>query len=99
MAAKGGDTAWVDNQERAFARWINEKLKGRGLTVTSNLAADLSDGLVLIALLEELGGGGAIKHNARPTLPLHRMENVSAVLEFLRSQGVKVVNIGPADIV
>ena len=46
-------SAWELIQAKSFANWMNASLQKRGLSV-SNLENDLQDGLLLVALLEEL---------------------------------------------
>lgn len=46
---------WVGVQTRVYTNWINDKLKGTRKSV-SNLSKDLTDGLILIELLELLSG-------------------------------------------
>lgn len=44
---------WVTTQAKAFTKWINQHLKNSSLQV-KNIFTDLSDGLILIKLLETL---------------------------------------------
>ena len=46
---------WAIAQKTTFTNWINEKLKHSGVHV-KDLFSDLSDGLVLIKLMEVLSG-------------------------------------------
>jgi len=92
----GGD--WVANQERAFTRWTNAKLSPRNMQV-SKLSTDLCDGIALINLLEVCTGKSIGRYNKKPTMKLQKIENCTLALNFLKAQGVKLVNIGPEDIV
>lgn len=48
-----GSNNWETRQKKAFTKWINAKLEGRGLQV-EDLFTDLRDGVVLYNLLEVL---------------------------------------------
>lgn len=94
----GGEDAWAANQARAFLRWANAKLEPRGITV-SRVDRDFCDGTALINLLEVCSGESLGRHCRRPTMKLQRLENCTLALNFLRAHGVRLVNIGPEDIV
>jgi glutaredoxin len=95
MAAPAG---WVDMQEKAFTRWCNEKLKVRGLHI-NNFSKDLCDGLLLCNLLEIISNKSLGRINKNPVVPMQKLENCSIALNFLKSENIKLVNIGPEDIV
>ncbi|KAL7666290.1 hypothetical protein ABC855_g1884 [[Candida] zeylanoides] len=87
---------WVGQQERAFTRWINARTGAH----VEDLRTDLSDGLVLVRLVNHLvqdgrGGGGALLEPvyARPTLRLQKLANVADVLEYARL-GLRIPNLG-----
>ena len=79
-------------------RWANAKLAPRGIAV-SRVGTDFCDGTALINLLEVCSGQSLGRYCHRPTMKLQRLENCTLALNFLRAQGVKLVNIGPEDIV
>ena len=88
------DAQWKRIQQNTFTRWVNEKLKTASKHI-GNLETDLSDGLRLITLIEELSGKRLPKHNKRPTFRSQKLENVSVALNFLeRGEGIRIVNIG-----
>jgi len=65
-----------------------------------NLTTDLATGILLINLLEiisakEIGG----RYNKNPKLPPQKLENVSLALNFIKHQDIKLVAIGPEDVV
>jgi hypothetical protein len=96
---KPRDRTWIDVQKKTFTRWSNNFLKDRKMFI-QNLETDLSSGLHLINLLEiismkEIGG----KYNKAPKLRPQQLENVSLALKFIHNQGLKLVGIGPEDIV
>ncbi|PAV76656.1 hypothetical protein WR25_23382 [Diploscapter pachys] len=88
---------WIDIQRHTFSNWINEQLQS---TAIRNLSTDLSDGVVLIRLVEALQGRryyGKVYDN-NPT-EIQKLMNVQMELDALREDGVKTVNIGTHDIV
>lgn len=50
-----------------------------------NLQQDLQDGLALINLLDALGGG-LVRHQKNPTRIIHKINNLSAVLQHTKDQ-------------
>jgi glutaredoxin len=88
---------WVDIQQNAFTRWMNEHLKKRGYHV-NNLQKDLCDGILLINLLEIISNKSLGKYNRNPRIPPQKLENNSIAINFMKSEGLKLVNIGPEDI-
>jgi len=92
------ETQWVDVQKKTFTRWCNEFLKRRGIQI-EDLYKDLSDGLVLINLLEILTHPKTVgKHNAKPRIGVAKIENLAIVLNFIKREGIVLVNIGAEDI-
>lgn len=60
-----------------------------------NLETDLSDGLLLIKLIEVLSGKPLPRHNKKPTFRSQKLENVAVALNYLeKEEGIKIVNIG-----
>lgn len=87
---------WVGVQSKAFSRWCNVVLEKKKLKV-NNLSTDLKDGLLLVQMLEQLTEK-EIKHNPKPKLAIHQLENVQKALTFLKEDGVSLVNVGAEDI-
>lgn len=58
------------------------------------LNTDLSDGVVLLKLLENLTGAKFPKYNAAPKLAAHSLVNLDIAFQYLREEGVKLVSIG-----
>ena len=57
------------------------------------------DGVKLIVLLQQLTGEIVCKkYNKKPKLQLHKLENLNRALDFIKANGIKLVNIGSADI-
>jgi len=89
---------WYDIQELTFTRWCNDYLTERGYHVNS-LQEDLKDGLKLINLLEVISGKSLGRYNRHPKIPQQKLENNLLALKFIEAEGLKLVNIGPEDIV
>jgi len=93
------DKGWEKTQIKTFTNWINNKLKMKGYKSITNLDTDLSTGERLLELLEIIGGESMGRYNKNPKLRLQRIENVNKALEFIKSRGVNLTNIGAEDIV
>nr|POE65055.1 alpha-actinin-like protein 1 [Quercus suber] len=78
--------------------WLNSKLKIRNVSIT-DLVSDLSDGTILIHLLEILSQESLGRYAARPKLRVQRFENVNIALDFIKSRKIQLTNIGAEDIV
>lgn len=78
---------------QAFTRWANSVLSKRGLKLES-LFTSLSDGILLIQLLEILSGESLGKYDRNPKIKLQRCGNIRLALDYLAKHGVKLVNIG-----
>jgi filamin len=63
-----------------------------------DLQLDLSDGLLLINLLEVISSKSLGRHNKAPKLRAQKLENTGQCLTFLKNEGIKLVGIGPEDI-
>ena len=100
---KGGVTrvkGWnsKDKQKKSFTLWCNTFLKNRDIEIL-DLYTDLKDGTYLIILLEELTGEVVAKRwNKKPRMNIHELENLGQALKFVERQGIKLVNVGAADI-
>ncbi|BFZ08117.1 hypothetical protein BsWGS_11156 [Bradybaena similaris] len=93
------DAQWKLIQKNTFSRWANEHLKTVNKTLT-DLEADFSDGLRLVALVEVLSGKKFKHVNRKPNFRTQKLENVTMVLKFLEEdEGIKIVNIDSTDIV
>ncbi|XP_050952646.1 filamin-B isoform X3 [Labeo rohita] len=93
------DAPWKKIQKNTFTRWCNEHLKSVEMQI-SDLKVDLSDGLILISLLEVLSHKRMFrKYHTRPTFRQLKLDNVSVALEFLDHEKVKLVSIDSKAIV
>ncbi|XP_033178951.1 filamin-A isoform X3 [Bombus impatiens] len=92
------DAQWKRTQQNTFTRWANEKLKTVNRQI-DDLECDLSDGLLLISLIEVLAQKKLPKHSQKPVFRSQKLENVSVALKFLDDEGIRIVNIDSTDIV
>ena len=101
---------WIEIQKNTFTNWINEQLKGDGEHV-AELRTDLSDGVRFVKLVNALqnsnkagqqqqqqkkdiwAGRRSVKNSH------HSLESIALALNAVRDDGVRLVNIGPTDIV
>ncbi|KAK4106868.1 hypothetical protein N658DRAFT_563589 [Parathielavia hyrcaniae] len=89
---------WITVQQKTFTKWLNTKLEARSLEVR-DLVKDLSDGVVLIHLLECLSSESLGRYAAKPKLRVQRFENANIALDFIKSRGIQMTNIGAEDVV
>eukprot|EP01128_Nolandella_sp_AFSM9_P007577 TRINITY_DN41_c0_g1_i1.p1 TRINITY_DN41_c0_g1~~TRINITY_DN41_c0_g1_i1.p1 ORF type:complete len:1432 (-),score=481.49 TRINITY_DN41_c0_g1_i1:80-4375(-) len=90
--------AWVRIQRKTFTRWCNNYLVQRGGNI-AELEQDLTDGINLHMLLEILGGEEVFpKPNRRARIKLQKIENLNSSLNYIKSKGIALVNIGAEDI-
>ena len=73
-------------------------MAARNVAVKS-LVTDLSDGIILIHLLESLSNESLGRYAANPKLRVQKFENVSKSLDFIKSKSIQLTNIGPEDVV
>lgn len=78
---------------------VNTKLAIRNIEPISDLSNHFSDGVKLILLLEIIGNESLGRYNRNPKMRVQKAENVVKALEFIKSRGVSLTNIGPEDIV
>ncbi|KAI9824751.1 MAG: hypothetical protein M1832_001578 [Thelocarpon impressellum] len=89
---------WVNVQQKTFTKWLNTKIKARDLAIT-DLVKDLSDGVILIHLLEILGNESLGRYASKPKLRVQKFENANKALDFVKSRGIQMTNIGAEDVV
>jgi filamin len=92
------DAKWVEIQQKTFTRWANTYLKERMVQI-KDLQKDLNDGIALINLLEIISSKSLGKYNKKVKVRSQNLENVLLSLNFLRTENIKLVNIGAEDIV
>ncbi|UNI14220.1 alpha-actinin [Purpureocillium takamizusanense] len=89
---------WITVQQKTFTKWLNTKLDARDLEV-KDLVSDLSDGVMLIHLLECLSNESLGRYASKPKLRVQKFENANLALDFIKSRGIQMTNIGAEDVV
>jgi filamin len=89
---------WVEVQSEAFARWASQFLAKRGMNI-NDICADFGDGVKLCHLLEVLSSKSVGKFNANPRMRVQKVENIVLALRFVQNEGIRLVAVGPEDIV
>lgn len=89
---------WIDIQKTTFMNWCNEQIKDYGVQVSRDLAAAFEDGTLLVYLVESISTKKVGRYNKNPKLYAQKLENITAALKLLESDGIKLVNIGTEDI-
>ncbi|KAI1144158.1 calponin homology domain-containing protein [Hypoxylon sp. FL0543] len=89
---------WINVQQKTFTKWMNTKIAPRGLVV-KDLVSDLSDAVLLIHLLECLSSESLGRYAAKPKLRVQKFENANTALNFIKSRGIQMTNIGAEDVV
>ncbi|KAK3742168.1 hypothetical protein RRG08_019829 [Elysia crispata] len=96
---RGVDRSEKLDQNKTFSRWINYQLRGVKDKKVEDLAKDLSDGVILMLLLEVLTKRPTRRFNKRAVLPNQKMENVFLALDIVKKEGIELSNIDRKDIV
>lgn len=94
---KGSTVNWQDIQENTFTRWCNDMLSSRGRRI-ENLKTDLKDGVNLINILEVCSSKSIGKFHKHPKIEFQKTENLMMAFDFMKNENIKLVNIGPEDI-
>ncbi|KAK2750413.1 hypothetical protein FQN57_003893 [Myotisia sp. PD_48] len=89
---------WINVQQKTFTKWLNSKLKARDIAI-DDLVADLSDGVILIHILEILGNESLGRYASKPKLRVQKFENANKCLDFIKGRKIPMTNIGAEDIV
>ncbi|KND94748.1 Alpha-actinin-like protein 1 [Tolypocladium ophioglossoides CBS 100239] len=89
---------WITVQQKTFTKWLNTKLVARNLEV-KDLVADLSDGVMLIHLMECLSNESLGRYASKPKMRVQKFENANLSLDFIKARGIQMTNIGAEDIV
>lgn len=69
-------------------------MESRSIPPMSSLATDLSDGVRLIELMEIMGDTSLGRFYKQPKMRVQMAENVNKALEFIKSRGVVLTNVG-----
>ena len=83
-------------QIKAFTQWWRLKLARLGVTI-DDLCAEIPSGVLPCRLMEALTSK-PVKHNAVPKNRYQNIENHTAFLSAVAADGVKLLNIGPEDL-
>jgi len=93
------EKTWEKIQQKTFTKWVNSHLNKRGQKL-DNIQDDLKDGLKLISFLEIIGNEPLpAKYDKKPKLRVQYVSNVGLCFKYLDHKKVKLVAIGPEDIV
>eukprot|EP01117_Protostelium_nocturnum_P011023 TRINITY_DN39_c0_g1_i2.p1 TRINITY_DN39_c0_g1~~TRINITY_DN39_c0_g1_i2.p1 ORF type:complete len:1155 (-),score=403.16 TRINITY_DN39_c0_g1_i2:144-3608(-) len=100
MSDKAAEAEWIRIQSKTFRNWCNTHLKHRMMSI-NDLRSDLSTGIPLINLVEIISSKTVNngRWNKNPKVRTQMMENAGFALQFLKTEGLKLVNIGNEDIV
>ena len=89
---------WKKIQQKTFTNWFNDRLRGNlkvARRKAEDVQKDLQDGTLLIELLNILANPRKIqRYNKSPRNKVQCMENLSVALTFIKSEDMKIVNIG-----
>jgi len=87
-------------QRRVFTKCMNVRLKTRDLSLNEEkmLTGGLDDGMILWNFCELISGKSLKKINPHPKFPIHKIDNLSIIIDFLRHDGLSKIDIGAEDI-
>eukprot|EP01119_Soliformovum_irregulare_P015373 TRINITY_DN4320_c0_g1_i2.p1 TRINITY_DN4320_c0_g1~~TRINITY_DN4320_c0_g1_i2.p1 ORF type:complete len:1649 (+),score=817.75 TRINITY_DN4320_c0_g1_i2:111-5057(+) len=92
------EEGWVKQQRKAFTGWCNGNLKRSDMKIET-FEADLESGVILWQLLANISGKEPTRLDSKqPKTRFQKVGNLTACFKFLESEKVKIVNIGPEDI-
>lgn len=95
--SEGQEAVWVAIQKKTFTRWANTFLSERFLKI-EDLYSDLEDGVLLLTLLELISGKELGKWPKKPRVRFQKLENLNRAINFIKSEGLTLVNTGAEDI-
>jgi len=92
--------AWEVTQERTFARWCNQQLRHKSVTIPDDgLANSLATGTNLCHILEQSSSKSLKGVVSQPSTRFQQLSNNSIALKFIASENIQLAAIGPEDIV
>eukprot|EP00808_Paulinella_micropora_P004358 g61065.t1 len=97
---EGGSEARAQQQmlqKKTFMRWVNTHLLDRKMEM-KDLVDDMADGVALINLMEILSGKQIKGYKKNPKMHIQKLENINKALDFIKEEGIKLVNIGSTDL-
>lgn len=86
-----------NSQKKTFTRWANHYLGERMLKIV-DLYEDLKSGILLIQLMQIISNKSLGKYDTKPKMELQMLGNIDISLQFIKNQGITLVNIGPKDV-
>ena len=92
------DRGWEEVQAKTFMKWLNTKLALQDIPPMTSLVRDLADGVLLIQLMEIMGGVSLGRYYKSPRMRVQMAENVNKALDFIKSRGVVLTNCGAEDV-
>lgn len=97
---EGEEQHWQVLQKRTFTRYMNSKLKCRGIVV-NDLYEDLKSGVVLYNFLEVLTGESLKRFGKlnNGKMRIQQVANQNVVFSFFPEADIKLENIGVMDVV
>ncbi|KAK0546612.1 alpha-actinin [Tilletia horrida] len=93
------DREWEEIQAKTFTKWLNTKLESQRIPPMNSLTTDLADGVKLLQLMEIMGDVSLGKYYKSPRMRVQMAENVNKALDFIKSRGVVLTNVGAEDII
>ncbi|XP_056004557.1 filamin-C-like isoform X2 [Ostrea edulis] len=102
MSMRDGSDRWILIQQNTFTNWVNEQLRVSGIETTEfikDLGTDFDTGVKLCQLVESLQGKKIGRIIKKPMNHHQQLENVTIALTAIANDNVRLVNIGPEDIV
>ncbi|EGD83540.1 hypothetical protein PTSG_04145 [Salpingoeca rosetta] len=100
LRSQQGD-GWIQTQTSTFTNWVNVQLEKGGYPQAPDdgVVDFIKNGVALIQALEVASGKKFKRYNKNPKLRVHEIENVNHALDFIKEEGLTVVNIGSEDVV
>ncbi|XP_062567858.1 filamin-A-like isoform X3 [Saccostrea cucullata] len=102
MSMRDGSDRWILIQKNTFTNWVNEQLRVAGVETTdfvTELENDFDTGVKLCFLVQGLQGKKVGRIIKKPLNHHQQLENVTIALNAIANDNVRLVNIGPEDIV
>lgn len=81
--------AWVQTQQKTFTKWTNNHLRKHGYPALENAEVDFEDGIRLMQLVSALYGIPIPKHNAKPKMRPHKLDNIALAFKMVDEAKIK----------
>ncbi|KAJ3423511.1 faciogenital dysplasia protein [Anaeramoeba flamelloides] len=89
---------WDKIQQAQYVPWMNRHLATRNLKV-NNFQQDLSNGILIINLLEIITGDSVGRFNKNPRIAIQKRDNFDLVFTFMKKKGTHVIGCSTQDII